>query len=400
LAKFTHIIFVVFFIFFVFPVLGSDFILVIDPGHGGRETGALGKKGREKDINLAVAKLVGQYITDEHPDVKIIYTRTKDVATGLDERANIANKANANLFISIHANAVKGSSSASGAEVYTFGVARFEENLAVAKRENSVILFEKDYEQKYEGFDPNSSESYIIFEFMVNLYSEQSISFASMVQKELVKTAKRKDRGVRQAGFLVLRKSSMPSILIELDFITNPDAENYMLSQTGQRNLARSICNAFTEYKKEFDRMENRPTISPTPAEQLPQVILDKNQLPETSEQLPEKVVEAKKTVKSEKTIESEQPVELEKTVTPQKPVSSGRIYKVQILASTKKLPDNSKELKGYKASYYVEGIYYKYTCGESQNWNEINELRKKVTKDFKGAFIVAFENGVKIPNK
>ena len=345
LVKFNHILFIIFFTLFVSPAVGSDFVLVIDPGHGGTEPGAKGKKGMEKDVNLAVAKLLGQYISDEHSDVKIVYTRTKDVSIGLDERANIANKANANLFISIHSNSVKGKPYVNGAEVFTFGVTRIEENLEVAKRENSVILYEENYEQKYEGFDPNSSESYIIFEFMVNLYSEQSINFASMVQNELVKTSKRKDRGVKQAGFLVLRKSSMPSILVELDFISNREAENYILSQAGQKSMARSISNAFTGYKKEFDRMEKNP-------------------------------------------------------VEPAKTVSSKTVYKIQILTSSVKLPDNSKELKGYKTDYYVEGKYYKYTYGESQDLNEINELRKKIVKDFKDAFIITFENGVKVPNK
>ena len=355
MIKFNRILLVTILIFLAFPVLASDFVLVIDPGHGGREPGALGKKGKEKNVNLTVAKLLGQYISDAHPDVKIIYTRNSDVALGLNERADIANKANANLFISIHANSVSKNSHISGAEVFTFGVTRIEENLEVAKMENSVILFEDNYEQKYEGFDPNSSESYIIFEFMVHLYSEKSINFASKVQRELVKTSKRKDRGVKQAGFLVLRKTSMPSILIELDFISNQEAENYMLSQTGQKSLAQSICNAFTEYKKEFDRLDKRTGV------ENPVVKQNKEQVIQNSNKQQEKV------------------------------------YKIQILASLKKLPENSKELKGYKANYYVDGKYYKYTYGESQNWNEINELRKKITKDFKGAFIVTFENGVKV---
>jgi len=373
LAIFKYIQFFILFFVFALPCLASNFVLVIDPGHGGRETGAIGKKGKEKDINLAVAKLFGQYVADEHPDVKIVYTRTKDVAVGLDERANIANKANANLFVSIHANSIKGKSAISGAEVFTFGVTRIEENLEVAKMENSVILYEDNYEQKYEGFDPNSAESYIIFEFMVNLYSEQSNNFASMVQKELVKTAGRKNRGVKQAGFLVLRKSSMPSVLIELDFISNQIAENYMLSQTGQRSMARAIGNAFTNYKNEFDRKEKR-TATESAAAQQPEETQDND--------------------KQERQIS-------QNTLEPEvKTASATVVYKIQILASIKKLPTNSRELKGYKADYYVEGKYFKYTYGESQNFNEINELRKKIVKDFKDAFIITFENGVKIPNK
>jgi len=205
---------------------------------------------------------------------------------------------------------------------------------------------------------------------MMNRYAEQSINFASMVQKELVKTAHRSDRGVKQAGYLVLRKSAMPRILIELDFISNQEAENYMLSQAGQKNLARSISNAFAQYKKEFDRLENNSTKGSPVVEQPPKV------LQESKEQVSEKPKTAEGTV------------------------ASGKIYKVQILASSKKIPDKSPELKGYKTDYYVEGGYYKYTCGESADWNEIENLQKKIAKDFKNAFIITFENGVKIPNK
>jgi len=332
-------------------------VLVIDPGHGGKDSGALGKKGKEKDINLAVAKLTGQYIADEHPDVKIVYTRTKDVFVELNDRADIANKSNANLFISIHSNASE-SKSIHGAEVYAFGLRRNKENLEVTQRENSVIRLEDNYKQKYEGYDPNEPESSIIFEFMANTYLEQSLDFASMVQKQLIKTAKRKDRSVRQDVFLVLRKSTMPRILIELDYLSNPEAENYLLSEAGQKNLAQAISNAFTKYKKGFDS----------------KVLSGAERAPATQEQASVNSAE------------------------PQKTVSSGRIYKVQILATVKKLPDKSPELKGYKADYYVEGNYYKYTYGESSDWNEINNLRQKIAKDFKEAFIIAFENGIKVP--
>lgn len=374
MVKFSRILLVILLNIFVFPISAYSFVLVIDPGHGGKDTGATGRKGKEKNINLAVALLAGQYIADQHPDVKIVYTRTKDVFIGLDERADIANKANANLFISIHTNSVnRNLQRIAGAEVYTFGVTRIAENLEVAQRENSVILLEDNYEQKYAGFDPNSAESYIIFEFMVNLYAEQSINFASMVQRELVKTAKRSDRGVRQAGYLVLRKSSMPRILIELDFISNPEAENYLLSPIGQRNLAHAICNAFTKYKREFDRVDKNTGSVSDSTEQQEDTSMNMNQ--SIQEHLP--------------------PVQT-KHVEPL--VSSGKIYKIQILASLKKLSDKSPLLKGYKADYYLEGNYYKYTYGESSSWTEINNLRKKISKDFKGAFIVTFENGVKQP--
>jgi len=356
------------------PIPANAFVLVIDPGHGGKDPGAIGKKGNEKDINLAVALLAGQSIANEHPDVKIVYTRTQDVFIGLDDRANIANKADANLFISIHSNSInKKKSYISGAEVYTFGIARSAENLEVAKRENSVIVMEDNYEQKYEGYDPDSAESSMMFEYMMNLYAEQSIDFASMVDKELVNTANRDNRGVKQAGYLVLRKATMPRILIELDYISNPEAENYLLSKSGQKTLARSISNAFTKYKREFDR-KGKSSTQEISNEQPANLLPDKEDSATTQEQISANPVEPKKTS------------------------ANGRIYKIQILASAKRLPDKSPELKGYKADYFIEGKYYKYTYGKSADWNEIYRLWQKSVKDFKDAFIVAFENGVKVP--
>jgi N-acetylmuramoyl-L-alanine amidase len=364
LAKRSHILFVLLFFIFEFPVTATAFVLVIDPGHGGRDAGAVGRRGREKDINLAVSRLLGQYVANEHPDVKVVYTRTQDVFVGLDERADIANRANANLFISIHTNAVdRRRSNVRGAEVFTFGITRNAESLEVAKKENSVILLEENHEEKYEGFDPTSAESYIMFEFMVNLYADQSISFASMVQNELVRTARRSDRGVKQAGFLVLRKSSMPRILVELDFISNPEAENYLLSTAGQRTLARSIANAFAQYKKDFDRRESITVNASATERQI-------EALPANNQQSVQQVQTA----------------------------ASGRIYKVQVLATAQKLPDNSRELKGHKADYYIENNLYKYTIGESSDLNEINQLRRRIAGDFREAFVIAFENGIKVP--
>ncbi len=230
-------------LFFVLPVLQAKektFTVVIDAGHGGKDPGARGSSINEKAINLAVALRLGNLISEKHNDVKVIYTRKTDVFIELDERANIANRNKADLFISIHTNAVKRGSSVSGTETYTLGLARTDENLEVAMRENSAILLEDNYLQKYEGFDPTSSESYIIFEFMQNKHMEQSISLASEVQKCFT-SAKRNNRGVRQAGFLVLRKTSMPSILVELGYISNPVEERFMKTKEGQNKLATAI---------------------------------------------------------------------------------------------------------------------------------------------------------------
>lgn len=327
-------------------------MVAIDAGHGGIDPGAVGKKAKEKDINLAVALLTGKYIEETHPDVKVIYTRSKDVFVGLKERANFANKHKANLFISIHTNASK-KGTPQGAEVFVFGISKNKANLEVVKRENEVILLEKNYEEKYEGFNPNSDESYIMFEFIQNKYLEQSIDFAAKIQDELVKNCKRVDRGVKQAGYLVLHSTSMPSVLIELDFISHSEAEKYMISSKGQKAMAQSICNGFSQYKKEYDRKS------------------------------------AKELKASKKKKEKNTPN-----------ISTSKTYKVQILTSGKQLANNSSLLKGYKADYYVENNMYKYTYGESSSWEEINKIKKSIVKDFKDAFIITFENGVKVNSK
>ena len=239
----------------VFPFLAlvaammlQSFTLVLDAGHGGKDPGAIGRRGKEKNINLAVAKAVGELVEKNMPDVKVIYTRQKDVFVELDERANIANRAKANLFVSIHTNALPGKRLGRGSETYTLGMHRAADNLAVAKRENSVITLERDYQTRYEGFDPRSSESYIIFELMQDVNMEQSVRLASLVQKQMRSTG-RLDKGVHQAGFLVLRATSMPSCLIELGYITTPDEEDYLLSDRGVNELAQAIYQAIRKFK-------------------------------------------------------------------------------------------------------------------------------------------------------
>ncbi len=229
------------------------YTVVIDAGHGGRDAGALGLVTKEKHINLAVALALGKMITDNCPDVKVIYTRNTDVFVELNERAAIANRAKADLFISIHTNStasgLKGTS-ANGTETYTLGMHRANDNLAVAKRENSVIMLEKNYEQKYEGFDPRKSESYIIFELMQDRNMASSVNLARLIQNQFRQTARRIDKGVYQAGFLVLRQTSMPSVLIELGYINNANEEVFLNSRDGQQKMAQSIFNAFIQYRK------------------------------------------------------------------------------------------------------------------------------------------------------
>lgn len=226
------------------------FTLVIDAGHGGKDPGAIGRKSKEKNINLAVALELGRLVKANCPDVKVVYTRSTDKFVELDERANIANKAKADLFISIHTNSTASKVGPKGTETYTLGMHRAAENLEVAKRENSVIALESNYEQRYEGFDPKSSESYIIFELMQDQNMEKSVQLAKLIQTQFKSYAGRTNKGVYQAGFLVLRATSMPSALVELGYINNPSEETYLSSKTGTAALAKSIYNAFVAYKK------------------------------------------------------------------------------------------------------------------------------------------------------
>lgn len=347
---------------------GKDFVVVIDAGHGGKDPGAVGKKAKEKTINLNVALALGNLIKENCSDTRVIYTRSTDVFISLDRRAKIANDAKADLFISIHTNALPKGRIARGTETYTLGMARANDNLEVAKRENSVILVEDNYQERYAGFNPNSAESYIMFEFMQDKYMEQSVSLAKLIQGQFKSHARRIDKGVHQAGFLVLRATSMPSVLIELGYISTPDEERYLSSETGCQALSQSIYNAFIKYK---DGKKDNPTTttkqSPTPPVQVQQ---------------PEK--------KETSTPASNAPQGgVKKTEKP--------IFKIQILTSSQMLAEKDRKLKGMKAVYYKEGNLYKYTYGETTDYNEIVRMKKVIENRFKDAFIIAFKNGKKM---
>lgn len=240
---FAHLVLVAAFL------LCQSFTLVIDPGHGGHDSGAVGAYSKEKDINLAVALAFGKLVEENCPDVKVVYTRKTDVFIPLQGRADIANRNKADLFVSVHTNAVPKGKQVYGVETYTLGMHRAADNLAVAKRENSVIMLEKDYRQTYEGFDPNSVESYIMFEIMQDVYMKQSVEMAKCIQNEYVRRG-RQNKGVHQAGFLVLRQVSMPSVLTELGFISTPSEESYLNSQEGRAALSESLYEGFVKYRK------------------------------------------------------------------------------------------------------------------------------------------------------
>lgn len=386
-------------LFFVLPVMQAKektFTVVIDAGHGGKDPGARGSSINEKAINLAVALKLGSLISEKHRDVKVIYTRKTDVFIELDERANIANRNKADLFISIHTNAVKRGSAVSGTETYTLGLARSDENLEVAMRENSAILLEDNYLQKYEGFDPTSSESYIIFEFMQNKHMEQSISLASEVQKCFA-SAKRNNRGVRQAGFLVLRKTSMPSVLVELGYISNPAEERFMKTKEGQNKLATAIYNAFTKYKWEYDRKRGALVGNASAA---PVLKISDDAGNDSAIDAPpgsEEYIRRKNKTEEAGSTRQTKPAVSKAQATNQ--VKKGQtVYKIQILTSDKKLSPGSKLFKGYKnVDYFVERGIYKYTYGETTDFDSIRKQRRRVAKDFKDAFIVAFKDGKKV---
>lgn len=343
----------------------TSFTVVLDPGHGGRDIGAPGYKVNEKTINLAVALKVGELIRNGHPDVKVLYTRNTDKYVALIERANFANRNKADLFISIHANSVKKGSSVRGTETFTLGLDRTAENMEVVKRENAVILLEDNYLEKYEGFDPNSAESYIIFEFIQNKHMAQSVSFASNIQDRF-KKKNRVNRGVKQGGLLVLKQTSMPGVLVELGFMSNRDEENYMNSASGQNELARCIYDAFCAYKSDIDRKQGRTS--------------------------------GRTATAPNRTVEQQASADTPKQASNTEKKSGQIIYKIQILTSPKKLAPSARQLKGYKnADFYMDGKTYKYTIGETTDQRAIAKELKKVQKDFKDAFVIKFKDGKRI---
>ena len=376
----------------VSSVWAKDFVVVIDAGHGGHDPGAIGKISKEKNINLKVALKLGNLIKQNCNDVKVVYTRSKDVFIPLDRRAEIANNAKADLFISIHTNALANNRTAKGASTWTLGLAKSDANLEVAKRENSVILYEDDYKTRYAGFNPNSAESYIIFEFMQDKYMEQSVHLASLVQKQFRHHCKRVDRGVHQAGFLVLKASAMPSILVELGFISTPEEERYLNTEEGSSTLAKGIYRAFLSYKREHEirltgssrtALPNDDEVTDTEVAQIDSTESE-NEKPQNTPRTDKLVTEAK----------TQRPIVVESTTN-----DSEITFKIQILTSSRPLSKHDKRLKGLKdVDYYKENGLYKYTYGASSDYNKVLRTRRNtVTPLFKDAFIIAFRNGEKM---
>ena len=372
----------------------KTFTLVIDAGHGGKDAGAVGSMSKEKDLTLKHALAFGRLVEQRCPDVKVVYTRTTDRFLELWQRAEVANKAKADLFISIHINALPKGHIARGYQTYALGRSRrdgnrrgYIENLEVAKRENAVILYEKDYQQHYEGFDPNSPESNIIFELMQDKNMENSVELAKQMQKYVCQATGRQDQGVHQDNLAVLRLTSMPACLMELGFISTQDEEQYMNSDRALQQYTRGFYNAFVAYKNKVAPGIKVP-YKPAPAEPVePEAEQAEPETPETPD-APDTTEKPEKPEKQNKT----------KTSDTQAAQSTAPIFKVQLLASTVKLKAGSAQLKGVKdVDYYEEKGMYKYTVGASANYAEIYQLRKQLLDRFPQAFIVAFKDGKKV---
>ena len=339
----------------------KTFTIVLDAGHGGHDPGNLGTgryKKREKDIALDVTLKIGRIISEKHKDIKVIYTRTKDTYPDLWKRAKIANEANADLFVSIHCNAFN--NNAYGTETFVLGVHRNKTNLEVAKRENDVILLEKDHEKHY-SYDPNSPESIIGLTLMQEEYLDKSIELAQLVEKHFVSTAERKSRGVKQAGLIVLHQTYMPSVLVELGFLTNRKEEDYLNSKSGQLKTANAIVKALKKYKDHL--IQNEVIVN----EEVPEKKIDKIKKPISDESSKVKA-----------------------------------IFKVQIASSTHKIAPKSYNFKGLRNIERVKiGAYYKYYLGKTESYSKIKSLKRKaIKKGYKSAFIVAFKKNKKIALK
>ena len=358
--------------------------VVIDPGHGGKDTGALGAISKEKDLNLTVALLTGDYIKKNLPDVKVIYTRERDVFVTLNERAAIANRNNADVFISIHCNSTdtKGAS-AVGAETFVLGEHKNAANLEVAKKENSSILYEEDANEQYGDFDLNSPEAYIALSLFQQEYLNQSLQLAANVQQQFSKRVGRKDRGVQQAGFLVLWKTAMPSILIELGFISNAAEERFLASADGQTYMASAIYRAFRDFKASFEGENQTVTTETQPVAEKP------------ADPVVDKPVE--KPVETPATKPAETVVETPVTKPVEQPSDQPQVsFKVQISTRDVLVPLTDPAFSKVKEVdvYFYNGAY-RYTSGNFRTKQEAVERQAEVRKaGFSDAFVVAFING------
>lgn len=348
----------------------QKFTVVIDAGHGGKDIGCRGNLTNEKTITLAVARKLGDKIRKACPEVEVIYTRDKDEYLTLNERAQIANKAKGDLFISIHVNSVdkrnRKRRTIQGASVYTLGLHKSENNLSVAMRENSVMALDDNYQETYSGFDPNSSESYIIFELNQNAHLTQSLEFANAAQKELVNYAGRDDKDVRQAGFWVLWATSMPSVLVELDFICNPAQEKFLNSDKGKDKCAEALSRAFTSYYRHGND-HNGITANPGPTKSSKATPASKANNP------------------TQKALRSAS-------------ASSNGAFHIQICCTDDELPRKDRLFKDFPdLRFYKDGDQYKYYTGDFTTSEEAKRLLFKIKKSYPQAFIIKMADGIRV---
>ncbi|MBQ8656707.1 MAG: N-acetylmuramoyl-L-alanine amidase [Prevotella sp.] len=398
----------------------KKFTLVIDAGHGGHDVGAPGAISKEKNLTLRYALAFGRTIERNCSDVKVVYTRKTDVFIELWQRAEIANKAKADLFVSVHINALPKGRVARGYQTYTLGKGRngtaIIKNLDVAKRENSVILMEDNYRQTYQGYDPNSPESDILFEFIQDKNMERSVELAKQMQRHICSSTGRANLGAHQENLAVLRLTAMPACLMELGFITTPDEEQFLNSDEALKLYCQGFLNAFLAYRNKLGQSITVP-YEPEPRQpvEIPSLIPSQEEPTPAVEQPQAQVVEqptATEPAATEQpavteTVARTEPehVDTPLVVKPEPPKKETKpdnnadadapVFKVQITASNTKLKANSPELKGVKnVDYYRDGGMYKYTVGASTNYNEISRLRKELTDKFPEAFVIAFKNG------
>lgn len=345
----------------------KPYTVVIDAGHGGKDAGAIGKIMREKDLNLTISLLAGKYISDRYPEVKVVYTRQTDVFIPLQERADIVNRNNADLFICIHTNAAT-SSSARGVETFVLGTdeSKMRNNLDVAMRENSVIQLESNYQSTYQGFNPRSTDSYIMFGLMQNTYMEQSLQYAEKVQQQMTHKLGRSDRGVRQAAFLVLLKSACPSVLFEMGFISNPDEERYLANPDNQSKIAMALCDAFTNFY--------HPT-SPATTNPEGRVLSQEEQIA--------------KAAQDKKQAEQAARLKQEEQARQRAEQQAWPYYGVQVLASSVLLREDDPKLKGQVCKYFVVNGWYKYYVGEYTSAADAEAKKQELKSLFPDCWVV-----------
>lgn len=352
-------LFIAFLLLFALPLAAveKNYTVVLDAGHGGKDPGAVGKFSKEKDLNLKLVLKMGELINEQYPDVKVVYTRSTDVFIPLQTRADIANKNNADLFISIHTNSSENKAPC-GVETFILGTDKMEKNLDVAMRENAVMKLEADYKTTYQGFDPNSIDSYIMFELMQNSYMDQSLHFAEQVQKRFVGHLNREDRGVRQAAFWVLLKTACPSILFEMGFISNPEEERFLNQPASIAQMANALVNAFGAYThKQAVKAETTadPAASPAeppaaPAEQKSDSNTEPPQIPQAE------------------------------------PVTR---FAVQVCASKTPLAPGDPKLKGQTCEYMQVGEWYKYYTAADTDRAKVQEAQKELKALFPDCWII-----------